>query len=216
MNTVSSHKRRPYRLKVRAERQRATRARIAAATLALHEEVGPAQTTVSEIARRAGVQRLTVYNSFPDPQDLFAACQSRFLELHPPPPPMAGPHPWKNLQATLASLYAWYRQNRRLQEKVHRDRHLLPILDALMAHTTDARLNERADALTAALVSDRRADRVRPLVRLALGYRTWEELTDAGLDDAAAARLMAQAIGGVARSNAGRRGTLSEIPVGRD
>jgi AcrR family transcriptional regulator len=198
VNTVSTHKR-PYRLKVRAERQRATRDRIAAATLALHEEVGPAQTTVTEIARRAGVQRLTVYNAFPDAADLFAACQSRFLQLHPPPPPIAEARGWNALERSVASLYAWYRRNRALQEKVHRDRHLLPELDALMARTTDARLTERADSLTAALVTGRGAERVRPLVRLALRYRTWEELADAGMTDAAAARLMTRAIRGVAQ-----------------
>ena len=36
----------------------------------LHKEVGPAQTTIAEIARRAGVQRLTVYNHFPTKPDL--------------------------------------------------------------------------------------------------------------------------------------------------
>ncbi|MBA2357350.1 MAG: TetR family transcriptional regulator, partial [Actinobacteria bacterium] len=37
---------------------------MAAVTAALHEEVGPARTTIAEIARRAGVQRLTVYKNF--------------------------------------------------------------------------------------------------------------------------------------------------------
>src|SRR3954470_17496284 len=66
--------RRPYRLKERARRQEQTRRRIAAATAALHEEVGPARTTTSEVARRAGVQRPTVYSNFPRERDLFAAC----------------------------------------------------------------------------------------------------------------------------------------------
>src|SRR5436190_63027 len=65
MNTMSSQTRK-YELKERAERQEATRRRIVEATVALHEEVGPARTTVAEIARRAGVQRLTVYNHFPE------------------------------------------------------------------------------------------------------------------------------------------------------
>ena len=46
---------RRYELKERARRQEETRRRIVEATAALHEEVGPARTTVAEIARRAGV-----------------------------------------------------------------------------------------------------------------------------------------------------------------
>src|SRR5437764_8019332 len=80
---------RPYRLRERARRQEETRRRIAAATAALHEEVGPARTTIAEIARRAGVQRPTVYSNFPREGELFAACQAHFLTEHPPPDPTA-------------------------------------------------------------------------------------------------------------------------------
>src|SRR3954465_11441524 len=78
---------RQYELKVRAERQEETRRRIAAATAELHQEVGPARTTIAEIARRAGGQRPTVYNTFPDERSLFAACQAHFMASPPPPDP---------------------------------------------------------------------------------------------------------------------------------
>src|SRR5947207_3240569 len=78
-------RKRKYELKARAESQRRTRERIVEATMDLHREVGPARTTVAEIARRAGVQRLTVYNHFPEDIELFAACQARWMELHPLP-----------------------------------------------------------------------------------------------------------------------------------
>ncbi|HEV2416149.1 MAG TPA: TetR family transcriptional regulator, partial [Candidatus Dormibacteraeota bacterium] len=52
---MSTH--RTYQLRVRADRQRETRERIVAATEALHAEVGPARTTIADIARRAGVER---------------------------------------------------------------------------------------------------------------------------------------------------------------
>jgi AcrR family transcriptional regulator len=57
---------RKYEMKKRAERQRETRRRIVEATVELHRTHGPANTTISEIAQRAGVNRLTVYNHFPD------------------------------------------------------------------------------------------------------------------------------------------------------
>src|SRR5207248_11544584 len=86
---VMSNEKRSYELKERARRQEETRRRIAAATAALHEEVGPAKTTVAEVARRAGVRRPTVYNNFPRERELFAACQAHFISEHPPPDPGA-------------------------------------------------------------------------------------------------------------------------------
>ena len=65
--------RRKYELKKRAERQDETRQRIVEATVALHEELGPAQTSISKIAERAGVRRSTVYRHFPDEDAPFAA-----------------------------------------------------------------------------------------------------------------------------------------------
>jgi hypothetical protein len=69
-------KRGKYELKKRAERQEETRLRIARATLELHESVGPALTTRSAIAQRAGVTRPTVYSHFPDDLSLGKACSS--------------------------------------------------------------------------------------------------------------------------------------------
>src|ERR687885_554730 len=84
LNTMSTQKRK-YELKARAESQQATRARIAAAAAALHQEVGVAKTTVADIARRAGVQRLTVYNHFADLDALLPACSAHWLGEHPLP-----------------------------------------------------------------------------------------------------------------------------------
>src|SRR5436309_2122078 len=128
---MSSQKRR-YELKARAERQRETRERIVEATVALHAEAGPANTTVSEIARRAGVQRLTVYNHFPEETELFAACQGRFLAEHPPPdlgPALALEDPPARVQAALEALYRSYRDRESMTANVLRDRKLLPGLD---------------------------------------------------------------------------------------
>src|SRR5207237_9442854 len=80
---------RKYELKARAEKQAATRRRIVEATSALHEEVGPARTTVAEIARRAGVQRLTVYTHFPNETELFDACGQHWMERNAQPDPSA-------------------------------------------------------------------------------------------------------------------------------
>src|SRR5215210_6266249 len=125
MNTVSTQNRK-YELRARAERQDETRRRIAAATAQLHAEVGPARTTIAEVARRAGVQRPTVYNNFPTERKLYAACQAHFLERSPPPQfeqEMAIEDPVERVEAVLRELYGWFRRNERMSGNVARDRH---------------------------------------------------------------------------------------------
>ncbi len=149
MNAMSIQKRK-YELRARAERQAETRRRIAAATAALHDEVGPARTTVAEIARRAGVQRLTVYKNFAHEYELFVACQQHFLAENPPPDPSAAfaiADPGERLEAVLRQLYRWYRRTERTSGNVRRDREIIPALDSLMADTTDARAAELTKAL---------------------------------------------------------------------
>ena len=169
---------RKYELKARAERQAETRRRITEATVALHEEVGPARTTVAEVARRAGVTRLTVYNNFPEERELLASCQGHWLELHPLPPfdPSSG------VEAVLRSLYGWYRETARMAENVRRDRLTVPALDALLRETADAQMAGLAEALGGG-----------PLVGLALDFWTWRRLAAEGLKDDQAASLMARA-----------------------
>jgi AcrR family transcriptional regulator len=195
VNVMSTEKRK-YELRARAERQRQTRRRIAAATAELHEEVGPARTTVAEIARRAGVQRLTVYKNFPNEYELFAACQAHFLAENPPPDPSVAltiADPQARLEAVLRNLYRWYRRTERTSTNVRRDREIVPALDSLMADTTDARAAQLADALAAGLASGKARREARAAVALALDFWTWRRLAKDGLSDAAAARLMAKA-----------------------
>lgn len=192
---------RKYQLRARAERQQETRDRIVAATVALHREVGPARTTIAGIARRAGVQRLTVYNHFPELADLLGACQGRFLAESPPPdiaPDPTAPDPLAAFEQALLRLYAWFRANQAMERHVHHDRHLVPELDALLRATADANVDAIAGAHADNLAPASDGVRaVRALVRVALDFTTWALLTGAGLDDAAAAHLMRAAVAGV-------------------
>src|SRR5260370_26579786 len=134
MNAMSSQIRK-YELKARAEKQAETRLRIVEATSALHEEVGPARTTVAEIARRAGVQRLTVYNNFPNETELFAACGEHSMAKNPPPDPSAAlavDDPARRLHAVLGPLYVWYRHSARGFENLQRDLLVMPALYGVM------------------------------------------------------------------------------------
>jgi AcrR family transcriptional regulator len=175
---MSSEKRK-YEKRARADQQEETRRRIAAATAELHATVGPAQTTIAEIAKRAGVGRPTVYNNFPQEKDLFAACQAHFLTQSPPP----ALDPARGLEANLRELYKWWRANEGMFGNVARDRGAMPALDELMRETSDARFDALADALG-------NTREQRALIRVALTFGTWKTLAGRGLTDVAAARLM--------------------------
>ena len=173
----------------------ATRERIAAAASALHEEAGIARTTVADIARRAGVQRLTVCNHFPDLDTLLPACTAHWLTEHPQPDlaaALAQPDPADRLRTALTALYGWYRETARMQRRTSGERATVPELDAWLSRSADPMLAELAAALAAGFD---RPD-ARPLVALALDFWTWERLAGEGLDDAAAAALMTRAITG--------------------
>lgn len=197
-----STEKRAYELKERAKRQAQTRQRIVQATVALHEERGPAATTVAEIARRAGVSRLTVYNHFPTDGDLFAACQRQFFTDTPLPdlaPALALEDPYERVREVLAALYRSYRRQEPMTSKVLRDRQRLPALDALLTQTLDTRQAELTDALGGGFPADRRArKRTRAVIALALDFWTWQRLTRAGLSDNDAANLMAGLIANTA------------------
>ena len=189
MNTVSTQKRK-YELKARAEAQEQTRQRIAAAAAELHEEVGIGHTTVADIARRAGVQRVTVYNHFADLEALLPACTAHWFERHPIPEldaAFALEDPRERVRTALATFYPWYRENRAMQERVQGERSTVPALERWMASTADVRL----DALADALAGDE-GERTRTLTRLALDFWTWRRLDAEGLGDDEAARLMSE------------------------
>jgi AcrR family transcriptional regulator len=200
---MSSEKRK-YTLKARAERQAETRRRIVEATSALHIEVGPARTTVADIARRAGVQRLTVYNHFADEHELFAACSAHWLTQNPPPDfstAFAIEDPAARLRATLGPLYAYYRRTEAMAANIQRDRMVLPALDAVLRAGTDAQMTALAKALAAGFnPPPLGADEVPAAVALALDFWTWRRLSKEGLSDQVSADLMVNSV----RAAAGR------------
>src|SRR5678815_277034 len=113
---------RRYVFKARGEQMAETRARIVEAIMQLHEEIGPRNTTVSAIAERAGVERLTVYRHFKDEAAMFAACSHRYLELNPPPEPsdwVSELDPVARARRGLETLYSFFRRTAPMFEKVY-------------------------------------------------------------------------------------------------
>src|SRR5919202_897138 len=122
-------KRGKYNLKARAERYQKTHQRIVEAAVELHRTHGATQTTVTDIAKKAGVERQTVYNHFPDELSLFKACSAHNRALNPPP----DPEPWRliadpeeRLRRALADLYGYYRRNEQMLVNVTSDAQVNP------------------------------------------------------------------------------------------
>lgn len=184
---------RTYTLKRRAEQQAATRRRIVEAAVDLHGSVGPAMTTFSMVAERAGVQRHTLYAHFPDERSLHLACSALSLERDPLPDSA----PWrdivdkdKRLRTGLLALYGWFERNAELAGCVLRDAEH----HALTKETVELRFGPYIaayrDVLGARLNAKQRA-----MLGLALNFFTWRTLVrESGLKPVDAVGVMTQAI----------------------
>ncbi|MCU0853480.1 MAG: TetR/AcrR family transcriptional regulator [Rhodobacteraceae bacterium] len=203
-----SEEKRPYRLNARAKAQDETRRRIVEATMQLHEEIGPRATTISAIADRAGVQRLTVYRHFPDGTAVFQACTAHWLSLNPPPDPAdwAGiADPRDRLRAALAAFYGYYAGTHRMWRVSFRDVDHVPALQGPMSEVA-AFMASVADGVLDAFGEIGANQLVRATVRHALHFPTWSDLDDRGLSDAAKVDLAMAWLDGVLRG----RGPLQD------
>lgn len=183
---------RPYRMRRRAESQDETRRRILEAVMQLHEEVGPKATSISAVAERAGVQRLTVYRHFPDEEALIGACSGEWIRRNPPPDPerwQAAAEPAKRVRTALAEFYRYYQGTRRMWSGVHRDVAEVPALEAPMAGYAGV-LDAVAGELSAPFHGRRAKAQARATLRHALAFPTWDDLERQGLDDPAKVALV--------------------------
>lgn len=193
---------RTYQKKKRAEREAETRQRIVEATVALHTSVGPARTTISAIADKAGVQRHTVYSHFPEEDALFVACTRHWALLHPFPPAEAweaAADPLERLAHVLRDVWAWYADVESDLELFLRDAELVPAVRADMTRYAE-RLTRAADRLAADLGG---SSTVRAAVGHALAFETWRSLVRReGLTTTGAVEVMLALVDRVGRVSA--------------
>ena len=184
---------RTYTLKRRAEQQAETRQRIVEAAVELHGTVGPANTTVSMLAERAGVQRHTFYAHFPDERSLLMACSGHAYERDPP----SDAAPWRpiadqreRLRTGVRAIYDWYERNAQLTACVLRDAEQNPLVREIGQLRLGPVRAAWHEVLGARLNGGQRA-----LLTLALSFFTWRTLArENGLTQDAAVDLMVQAI----------------------
>ncbi len=166
---------RRYELKERARRQAETRRRIVEAAVGLHTSVGPARTTISAIAERAGVERHTVYAHFPDERTLTGACSAHWRGKHPRPDVRRWLEldvPEQRLRGVLSDLYAWYEDVESDLEVLLRDAPLAPTHAEVLAEADEA-TSELADDLARGWP---RRKTVRAAIGHALEFESWRSL----------------------------------------
>lgn len=192
---ITKPAKRPYRKRRRAAAEDETRRRITEATVELHGSVGPAKTTFSAVAERAGVQRATVYRHFPDEEALFGACSTHWLAQHPLPDVDAWTEvadPDQRLRLGLTELYAWFASGEEMLARTTRDVSLVPALRPSMEA-----LGAWFGVATEALMRGRRERgarrrRIEAAIGHAIAFPSWRSLVrDQGLSEAEAVELMA-------------------------
>jgi AcrR family transcriptional regulator len=184
---------RKYELKQRAEDMAETHRRITEAAIELHGTVGPSRTTLSAVAKRAGVERRTLYRHFPTEADLFVACSTHYFAANPWPDP--GPwrairDPQRRLERALHELYAYYERTEPMFSNVLRDAELVDLARDAVAplHTY---LEQAAEILTSGRpVRGRRRQLLVGALRHALAFSTWRSLTTNGIKGADAVTLI--------------------------
>jgi AcrR family transcriptional regulator len=193
-----SHQKRPYRMTRRAALEAETRLRITESAAALHEELGPARTTMSAIAERAGVQRSTLYRHFPDEEAVFDACSSHWRAANPVPDLRtweAIANPAERTEAALRELYTFFGRTRGMYTSLLRDESLVPIVARRLSN-----FRGFLDAAAHALMRGRglrgiRARRTRAALGHAVAFSTWRSLVvEQGLGEDEAVALMCRLV----------------------
>jgi AcrR family transcriptional regulator len=164
----------------------------------LHEELGPARTSISAIAERAGVRRSTVYRHFPTEEALFAACSSHWRAQNPPPDIRvwtALEDPSERTQTALGELYPFYGRTHAMYESLLRDEPLVPVLQGLL-RDFHGYLEAIQDVLmTGRGLRGRAARRTRAAIGHAVAFPTWRSLVlEQGLPADDAVALMASLV----------------------
>jgi AcrR family transcriptional regulator len=178
----------------RAKGEEETRRRITKSTVALHEQLGPARTSVKAIAEHAGVPRSTVYRHFPDERSLFIACTEHWMAANPPPDPASfasNDDPVRRLHEVLSNLYPYYRRTRPMMESIHRDAEVMPLVKEMMGGYRGYLASMRDLLMQGRQPEPAAAKTVEAAIGHALSFPAWRSLAiEQGLSDEECRRLM--------------------------
>jgi AcrR family transcriptional regulator len=193
-----SDKKRPYKMKRRAELEAQTKQRITESAVELHGTLGPARTSMKAVAEHAGVPRSTVYRHFADEEALFGACSAHWAAENPPPDISLWAQiddPNERLEVALDELYAYYRRAGGMLDKLLRDEAQVPIVAKLFATYHQFQELVAEILMRGRGLRGKARKRTRAAIAHATAFRTWQQLTEEGeLADDEAADLMRRLI----------------------
>ena len=188
---------RKYEMTRRGAAVEQTRARIVAATVAAHRELGIGATSWDEIARRAGVGVGTVYRHFPSLDQLLPACGAVIARTLALPAAedagnlFAGASGTRaRIERLVAEVFGIYERGAPFIGNIRRERHQLPQLEDFhqqIEDTLDALAREALQPFT----SSRQADQV---VRALIDLPTWRAFTDRGFTTRQATKIVSRLI----------------------
>ncbi len=188
---------RKYELKRRGERMEDTRRRIVEAAIDLHRTIGPARTSVTAVAERAGVQRQTYYRHFPDERTLFRACTGLYLEQAPLPDPepwRAVADPFERVHRGVTELYGYYADNEPMLANVIRDAEVSSTARDALETSVGSTMMAIREVLAEALPAGGSPELIATL-DLVLDFNTWRTLVRrGGLAQDAAVELMVSVV----------------------
>ena len=188
---------RKYEMTRRSAAAEQTRARIVAATVGAHRELGIDATSWDEIARRAGVGVGTVYRHFPSLDQLLPACgevvaatlalpaaddiRDLFADASSTP---------TRIKRLVAEAFGIYQRGAPFIDNIRRERRQLPQLEDYhqkIEETLDALAGQALQPLTP---SRQAGDIVRALIDLS----TWRAFTDRGFTTEQAIQIVSRLI----------------------
>jgi AcrR family transcriptional regulator len=194
---------RKYNMVKRAAALADTRARIVAATVEAHRELGIQATSWDEIARRAGVGVGTVYRHFRSLEELLPACGQTVQRTMALPTPEQIAHAFDDAHSSRARVrrlvslvFDVYQRAAPFIDNIRRERRQIPQLEAwhhMIESTLDALLTE---ALSPLRPSRNQTETARALLDL----DTWHAFKRRDLSDAETAGTVARLINTTLRS----------------
>lgn len=187
-------KKRPYRMKKRAELEKQTRLRITESAVQLHGTLGPSRTSIWSIAEHAGVRRSTVYRHFADEAALFAACTSHWISANPFPDLArwaAIDNANQRLRIALQEIYAFYRRTGRMMINILRDEETMPIVKKMLGGYRAYLAAARETLMQGRKLNKPARRRVQAALGHALAFHVWRSLAvEQELNDAESSDLM--------------------------
>jgi AcrR family transcriptional regulator len=176
----------------------------------LHGTLGPSRTSLSAVAKHAGVRRSTLYRHFPDEAALFVACSGHWMSQHPLPDLdawAAVSNPAERLRGALTEIYAYYAETELMFANLLRDLDVVPAVQQQFILFLQYMEAARGTLMIGRQERGHDRRRVRAALGHALAFATWRSLVrEQGCAANEAVDIICQLVGPGTQTARGRLG----------